>query len=85
MADFKAQYAGQSPTKPADPEGYKAFQQDVLDYMITYEVVTQKAEELAITVTDEEVQTEIDTILERDLRGRPGAVRRGPQGAEHDR
>jgi len=69
VADFEAQYAGSIPDEATDPEGYKAFTQDVLDYLVTYEVVTQKAEELAISVTDEEVQTEIDTILEQTFGG----------------
>ena len=69
VADFKAQYAGSIPDEATDPEGYKEFTKDVLDYLITYEVVTQNAEELAITVTDEEVQTEIDSILEQSFGG----------------
>jgi foldase protein PrsA len=69
VADFKAQYAGSIPDEATDPDGYKDFTRDVLDYLITYEVVTQKAEELAITVTDEEVQTEIDSILEQSFGG----------------
>ncbi len=69
VADFEAQYAGSIPDEATDPEGYKEFTKDVLDYLITYEVVTQNAEELAITVTDEEVQTEIDSILEQSFGG----------------
>ena len=69
VADFEAQYAGSIPDEATDPEGYKEFTKDVLDYLITYEVVTQNAEELAIAVTDEEVQTEIDSILEQSFGG----------------
>ena len=69
VADFEAQYAGSIPDEASDPEGYKEFTKDVLDYLITYEVVTQNAEELAISVTDEEVQTEIGTILEQTFGG----------------
>jgi len=69
MADFEAQYAGQGlPDKDTDPEGYKDFQLRVLDYMVMYEMALQKAPSLNValpdvTVTDAEVQTEIDTIL----------------------
>jgi parvulin-like peptidyl-prolyl isomerase len=69
VADFEAQYAGQIPDKTTDPETYKKFQQDVLEYMITYEIASQKAQELKITVTDEEVQKEIDSIKDTSFGG----------------
>ncbi len=69
VADFEAQYAGQIPDKSTDPETYKAFQQDVLEYMVTYEMASQKAEELKLAVTDEEVQKEIDSILQQSFAG----------------
>jgi foldase protein PrsA len=63
VADFEAQYAstGQIPDKTSDPANYKLFQQDVLEYMITYQLASQAAVDLKITVAD--VQKEIDTIL----------------------
>jgi foldase protein PrsA len=63
IADFEAQYAGQIPDKTSDPAGYKQFQQDVLEYMITYQLASQKAQELKITVADDEVQKQIDSVL----------------------
>ncbi len=69
VADFEAQYAGQIPDKSTDPDTYKAFQQDVLEYMVTYEMASQKAEELKLAVTDEEVQKEIDSILQQSFAG----------------
>jgi foldase protein PrsA len=68
-ADFEAQYAGQIPDKATDPEGYKNFQVDVLDYMITYELAKQKAPSLNVSVTDAELQTEIDSILANSFGG----------------
>ena len=62
-ADFEAQYAGQVPDKTTDPASYKAFQQDVLEYMITYELATQAAKDLKLTITDADVQKQIDSIL----------------------
>ena len=72
-----------SPTRATDPAGYKQFQQDVLEYMITYQLASQKAQELKITVTDAEVQKEIDSSSQTSLRRRPGQVRRRPQAAGH--
>ncbi len=69
VADFERQYPGYVPNKDTDPEGYKSFQQDVLDYMVTYEVARQKAESVGVTVTDEDVQAEIDTILSDSFGG----------------
>ncbi|MFH0916185.1 MAG: peptidylprolyl isomerase [bacterium] len=63
VADFETQYAGQIPDKTSDPDGYGNFQRDVLDYMVTYEIAKQKAPSLNLTVTDEDVQKEIDGIL----------------------
>jgi len=69
VADFALQYQGSVPDAATDPEGYKEFTADVLDYMITLEVVKQKADDLQISVTDEDVQTEIDTILNETFGG----------------
>jgi parvulin-like peptidyl-prolyl isomerase len=67
-AVFEQQYTGQTPNKEDDPEGYKEFQLRVLDFMVMYEMALQKAPSLGleppdVTVTDAEVQTEIDGIL----------------------
>ena len=59
-----------SPTRPPIPTDYKLFQQDVLEYMITYELASQAAADLKITVTDADVQTEIDKIVTEHLRRR---------------
>lgn len=69
VADFEAQYAGQIPDKKSAPDRYKLFRQDVLEYMITYELASQKAQQLSITVTDQDVQTQIDTILKVSFSG----------------
>jgi parvulin-like peptidyl-prolyl isomerase len=62
VADFEIQYAGQVPNKTTDPANYKLFQQDVLEYMITYQLASQAAPAMKITVTDADVQTQIDSI-----------------------
>ncbi|NLT34733.1 MAG: hypothetical protein GXX83_02390 [Gaiellales bacterium] len=69
LAEFEAQYADQLPDKEEAPEQYLAFQQSVLDYLVRIEVVKQKAEELGVSVTDAEVQTEIDGILQDSFNG----------------
>lgn len=69
VKDFETQYAGQTPDQETQPDEYKQFQQDVLEYMITYELASQKAEELDITVSDEELQKEIDSIRDTNFGG----------------
>jgi hypothetical protein len=69
VADFETQYTGQTPDPNTSPEKYRQFQQGVLDYMITYELARQKAEALGITLTDEEVQREIDSIRDTSFGG----------------
>lgn len=61
VQEFATQYSMTS--EEEDPEGWAQFESDVLEYLITYEMVIQKAEEYEITVTDEEVQTEVDNII----------------------
>lgn len=68
-ADFEAQYASQIPDKNSQPDKYKLFRQDVLEYVITYELASQKAEQLKITVTDQDVQTWIDSIIKDAFSG----------------
>jgi hypothetical protein len=63
IADFAAQYAGQIPDKTTAPDQYKQFEAGVLDYLITYELVSQKATALSIAVTDQEVESEMALIL----------------------
>ena len=62
LADFEIQYQGQVPDKTTDPANYKLFQQDVVEYMITYQLASQAAPDMKITVTDADVQTQIDSI-----------------------
>jgi parvulin-like peptidyl-prolyl isomerase len=69
VAEFEAQYAGYVPDKQVDPEGYKSFQMDVLEYLVTYELVRQKAKSLDVSVTDQDVQTEIDAIINDSFNG----------------
>jgi parvulin-like peptidyl-prolyl isomerase len=69
VADFEAQYAGQTPDPATDPEGYTQFQRDVLDYMVMYQLAVQKAPSFNVSVTDAEVQTEIDNILNTSFGG----------------
>ena len=61
VQEFATQYS--VTPKEEDPEGWAQFEGDVLQYLITYELVTQKAVGLGITVTDADVQTEIDSIV----------------------
>ena len=69
IADFEAEYAGQIPDKNADPDQYKLFQEDVLDYLVTYQLVSQEAAALGIVVTNEDVQAEMALILKVSFGG----------------
>jgi foldase protein PrsA len=61
VTEFATQYSVTS--KEEDPEGWAQFQGDVLEYLVSYEIVAQKAVDLKIAVTDADVQTEIDNII----------------------
>jgi foldase protein PrsA len=69
VADFEAEYAGQIPDKTSDPSGYKDFQRSVLAYMVTYEIVQQQAATLKISVTDKDVQDQIDSVVKNNFSG----------------
>jgi foldase protein PrsA len=68
-AEFAAQYGGAVPSEETNPEGYLEFKRNVLEYMITYEMAQQKAAAMQLSVTDEDVQAEIDTILQDNFGG----------------
>jgi foldase protein PrsA len=51
------------PAKEEDPQGWATFEGQVLEYLITYEMTVQKAEDYGISVTDAEVQSQIDAII----------------------
>ena len=62
LATYKAIYGTRVPNEKTDPAGYKDFGTFVLDDMITNEVVAQKAATLGISVTDQEIQTQLDHV-----------------------
>jgi parvulin-like peptidyl-prolyl isomerase len=67
QADFDLRVSGVASqygvTKESDPEYYKEIEGQVIDIMVENALAGIKANELGFTVTDEEVQTEIDTML----------------------
>ena len=65
--EFGTQYGYSA--EDTDPETWQAFKLDVLEYLITYEMAVQKATEYEVTVTDEEVQQEIDLIITNYYQG----------------
>ena len=69
VTDFEAQYAGQVPDKTSNPTGYKDFQRSVLDYMVTLEIVKEQATALKISVSDKDVQDQIDLIVKDNFGG----------------
>ncbi len=69
LADFETLYAGQIPNKQTNPSGYQDFERKVLDYMVNYEVVKQKAASLKISVGDADVQAQIDGVKTNSFGG----------------
>jgi len=65
----EAQYGSQVPDKTTDPNGYKDFQRGVLDNMVSYEIVKQQAGALKISVSDKEVQDEINSAITSNFGG----------------
>ncbi len=62
VAEIQAQMPGQTPDPKEKPEEFKEFQAQVLDYMITLAVLNQKSTELGVTITDADVQTQLDSV-----------------------
>ncbi len=73
QADFDSRVAGTANqyglTKESDPASYKIIEGQVLDVMVETQLAAIKAKELGLTVTDEEVQAQIDDILTGDFGG----------------
>lgn len=62
LADLEEQLPDQVPDEKESPEEYRDFQAQVLDYMVTLEIISQKSDDLGIEVTDEELQEQVDSI-----------------------
>jgi foldase protein PrsA len=62
VAEIQAQLQGQVPNKEDSPDEFAQFEKQVLDYLVTLEVANQKAPELDVTVTDEDVDAQIEQI-----------------------
>lgn len=67
VEEFAAQYG--IPDEATDPDTWKMFETQVLEYMVTYQLAAQKAEDYDLSVTDEDVQAEIDTVVETYYQG----------------
>ena len=63
MKEIVAQLKEQAPDKAKDPAGYKLLEQKVLDYMVTLKIAEAKAPSLKVTVTDKDVQDQIDQAM----------------------
>jgi foldase protein PrsA len=56
-------------TQESNPEEYAALRAELLEYMIENETALQKAPGLGLTVTDEELQTQIDLMVAQGYEG----------------
>lgn len=63
VADMAMQYSDQVPDKTTDPEGYKEFEEGVLEYMVTYQLAVLEAQSRGLEVTNEEVQQQIESVV----------------------
>ncbi|MBU2600599.1 MAG: peptidylprolyl isomerase [Actinobacteria bacterium] len=61
-AEIQAQNPDLVPDAKENPEEYTKFVNDVLDYLVTLEVVTQNSTALGVDITDEYLQTKLDEI-----------------------
>ncbi|MHB0980437.1 MAG: peptidylprolyl isomerase [Thermoleophilia bacterium] len=62
VSEIQTQMPGKTPDPKEKPEEFKEFQAQVLDYMITLAVLNQKSTELGVTITDADVQTQLDSV-----------------------
>ncbi len=60
MKEIIAQLKDQAPDKTKDAPGYKLLEQRALDYMVTLKIAEIKAPSLKVTVTDKDVQDQVD-------------------------
>ena len=60
LESFASQYGLSQET---DPENYKALADNVLESLVTTELAVQKAASLGITVTEADIQAQIDSIV----------------------
>ena len=61
---LKATYeaAGRAPDEDKQPEEYRSFEQGVAEYLVVMEVLRQEAPGYKITITEQEVQSQVDHI-----------------------
>ena len=62
LAELEKQLGSRVPNKQTQAAEYKLFQQQVLEYMVTLEIAQQKQASLKVSVTDEQIQAQIDQI-----------------------
>lgn len=60
MKEIITQLKEQAPDKAKDPAGYKLLEQRGLDYMVSLKIAEIKAPSLKVTVTDKDVQDQVD-------------------------
>lgn len=62
VKEIQAQLQGRVPTKEQDPKAFADFEKQVLDYMVTLDVIKQNQTALKVQVSDADVQKQIDEI-----------------------
>ncbi|HZJ03722.1 MAG TPA: SurA N-terminal domain-containing protein, partial [Thermoleophilia bacterium] len=64
VEQIQQQLGEQVPSEESDPEGFDTFRREVLDYLVTLEIVTQKAGEAGVEVTEEEIDEQLAKLKE---------------------
>jgi len=61
---IQQQLGEQVPSEESDPEGFDTYRREVLDYLVTLEIVTQKAAEAGVEVTEAEIDEQLAKLKE---------------------
>jgi parvulin-like peptidyl-prolyl isomerase len=58
------QATGKAPDKSSDPQEYQLFQRALAEHLVVLEVLRQEATDFSVTVTDSDVQTQLDQVMQ---------------------
>lgn len=62
VKEISSQLQGRVPTKEQDPKAFADFERQVVEYMVTLDVIKNQAANLKVNVTAQDVQKQIDQI-----------------------
>lgn len=62
VGEIQKQLQGRVPTKEQDAKAFADFERQVLDYMVTLDIIQAKSADLKISVTDADVEKQLDQV-----------------------